>query len=142
MRWVLAIVMLTCLYAPVRAQQCPVAPSKLDVSKGDYLSQPGVVFTLQNFSAAIVPKGKTAPQCFIKATNIEHGRVYVNTDSLTHLFQQKVENGSSSGEQKNGGQDQGKKASDKDKDRDAKNAGRDQKDSGKDEKGQISDMAI
>jgi hypothetical protein len=148
MRWFLAIIVSTCVCLPLGAQQCPVAPSKLEVSKGDYLSQPGVVFTLQNFSADMVPKGKSAPQCFVKTTNVEHGRVYVNTDSLTHLFQQKVENGSSSGgEQKNGGQgqakqDQGKKDSGKDKDKDAKNSGKDQKDSGKDDKGQLSDIAI
>jgi hypothetical protein len=59
--------------------------------------------------------------------------VYVNTDSLTHLFQDKVANATSQGDQKNDGKAQDAKDSGKDKDH---------KDSGKDNKGQLSDVVI
>ena len=107
------ILLLTCVCATMCAQQqpCPQAPSKLTMGKGEYVSQPGIVFTLENFVAEMVPKGKTSPQCFIKTTEIQHGRVLVSSDSLTKLFQQKIEKGGSNGaeaktsEQKNDAKD-------------------------------------
>lgn len=137
--------MVTCL-CPAFAQQCPQAPSKLEVAKGEYLSRPGVVFILQNFHADMVPKAKTAPQCFIKATQVERGRVYVSTDSLTHLFQERIENSSSNGAEKTSGKAQDQKDSGKDKDKDKngkdKDEGKNQKDAGKDEKGQLTDVTV
>lgn len=134
MRWPISILVLWCLCGLLPAQQCPTT-SKLQMSKGEYDWQPGVAFTLQNFFANLVPKGKTSPQCFIKSTQIQHGRVYVNTQSLTRLFQEKMEEG----QQQNGGKndDAGNKknnqASD-DKNKDQKDQKNDKNDKNKDQK--------
>jgi len=133
-----AILSVMCLCATMRAQQCPPKPSVLSMGKGEYVSQPGIVFTLENFVAQMVPKGKTSPQCFIKSTEIEHGRVVVSTDSLTHLVRERIEKGGAdsknSPEPKDGAKDK------KDKD---KNDKKDQKDSAKsDSKDQNDPSAI
>jgi hypothetical protein len=137
----MAVLMVTCL-CPAFAQQCPPVPSKLEVAKGEYSSRPGVVFLLQNFYADMVPKAKTAPQCFIKTTQVEHGRVYVSTDSLTHLFQEKIENAPSGNDQKNGAQAQDQKDKGKDNGKDKSDKNKDHKDAGKDDKGQLADVVI
>ena len=97
MRWTAAILGVVCLCAATYGQQCPPAPSKLTMGKGEYVSQPGIVFTLENFVAEMVPKGKTSPQCFIKTTQIEHGRVVVSSDSLTRLFRERLGGGDGGG---------------------------------------------
>jgi hypothetical protein len=125
MKWPLPILMLACLCPSMVAQQCP-ATSKLEMVKGEYLWQPGVTFTLQNFLANLVPKGNTSPQCFIKSTEIQHGRVYVSTQSLSKLFQEKMEQGQQqSGNKSDNGSDKkdDKKAADKDKKDDSKSSG-------------------
>jgi hypothetical protein len=96
MRWTNTILVAACLSATAYGQQqCPPTPSKLSFGKGEYVSRPGIVFTLENFVAEMVPKGKASPQCFIKETHIEHGRVYVSAESLTKLFRERVQNGGS-----------------------------------------------
>ena len=102
MRWTNTILVAACLCATAYGQQgCPPTPSKLSFGKGEYVSRPGIVFTLENFVAEMVPKGKTSPQCYIKETHIEHGRVYVSAESLTKLFRERVQNaGSNDSKQK------------------------------------------
>lgn len=98
MRWSLPVLLVACFCPAMLAQECPTT-SKLDMVKGEYVWQPGVTFTLQNFLANLVPKANTKPQCFMKSTEIQHGRVYVSTQSLTKLFQEKMQQGA----QQNGG---------------------------------------
>ena len=143
--------MLACLCPAMLAQPCPTT-SKLEMVKGEYVWQPGVTFTLQNFLANLVPKANTAPQCFIKRTEIQHARVYVSTQSLTQLFREKMKQG----QQQNGDNNKsGTKNSDKKDDRsaDKKNDSNDKQAPGKpeDNKGSkggsggqqnISDIAI
>lgn len=145
MRWLAAILGMTCVCTAVYGQQCPPAPSKLSMGKGEYVSQPGIVFTLENFVADMVPKGKTSPQCFIKTTQIDHGRVVVSADSLTRLFREKVENGGGDAKNASGSKDGAKDAKNAKDPKDAKDStdSKDAKDS-KDNNsvGQISDIAI
>ena len=144
MRWPLSILMVMCLCPATFAQKCPTT-SKLEMTKGEYLWQPGVTFTLQNFLANLVPKGNTSPQCFIKSTEIQHARVYVSTQSLTRLFQEKMEEGQ---QQQNGNNKNDAKGDDKkkdDKSADKKNDDKKEQDKSKDGSGgkqNIKDITI
>ena len=67
----------------------------MDVAKGDYSPIPGATFELQNFSALMRARGNSSPLCFNRTTEINHGQVFVSSESLTHLFAQKVQQGQS-----------------------------------------------
>lgn len=67
----------------------------MEVSKGDYSPLPGATFELQNFSALMTARGNSSPLCFNRMTEISHGQVFVSNTSLTHLFEQKVEQSNS-----------------------------------------------
>ncbi len=70
---------------------CPTT-SAMSVSKGRYEARPGLEFTLENYSAQMVPRGKQSPMCYIKLNEIEHGHIVVSDAALTKLFQQKLSN--------------------------------------------------
>lgn len=70
--------------------KCPPPTSIMKMDKGEYSNLPGVVFELQSFSARLEPRGKRAPLCYVKIALIDRGDVFVSSDSLTHLFGQKL----------------------------------------------------
>ncbi len=75
--------------------KCPPPPSSMQMDKGDYSNQPGVIFELQSFSATLQPRGKRAPLCYARTTIVEKGDVFVSNESLTHLFGQKLQQNNS-----------------------------------------------
>jgi hypothetical protein len=91
MRWTLTCAALLIAFCSASAEpvKCPPAASSLDVSNGNYTSQPGIVFHLENFSAKMVPIGKRMPLCLAKTTDISQGQVFVTAESLTNLFTSK-----------------------------------------------------
>jgi hypothetical protein len=68
---------------------CPTT-SVMTISKGRYAARPGVEFTLENYSAHMVPRGKQSPLCYIKLNEIEHGHIVVSDAALSKLFEQKL----------------------------------------------------
>jgi hypothetical protein len=71
--------------------RCPAKVTTMEMGKGQYSPMPGAVFVLQNFSAAMTSRGNTSPLCYNRMTNISHGQVFISSSSLTHLFEQKIE---------------------------------------------------
>jgi uncharacterized membrane protein YeaQ/YmgE (transglycosylase-associated protein family) len=71
--------------------RCPAKVTTMEMGKGQYSPMPGAVFELQNFSAAMTSRGNTSPLCYNRTTNISHGQVFISSSSLTHLFEQKIE---------------------------------------------------
>lgn len=61
------------------------------MESGDYSPLQGVSFLLHNFAANMVIRGKRSPLCFNRTTEIEHGTVLASGESLSRLFQQKIE---------------------------------------------------
>lgn len=59
------------------------------MSTGDYSPQAGVRFALQDFSANQVARGKVSPLCFMRITDIQHGDVFIDAQSLSHEFETK-----------------------------------------------------
>jgi hypothetical protein len=82
---------LACLaVAAAEPIKCPRAVSRLDVIKGEYYSEPGIVFRLENFSARMVPVSNRMPLCLAKITDISQGHVLVTAETLTNLFTSKA----------------------------------------------------
>ncbi len=73
----------------VEPPKCP-ATSQISMSSGDFSSQPGVSFHLRGFAGKSVPEGARAPMCFQKDTVVQHGVIFVSSESLTHLFAKKI----------------------------------------------------
>ena len=76
------------LYA--QAVECPAAASHIDMARGSFSSQPGVVFQLRNFHAALVPLGKSAPLCFEKLTVVSRAEIFVSNQVLNVIFSEKL----------------------------------------------------
>ncbi len=53
------------------------------------------MFRLQDFDAAMAPKGSKPPDCYTRVTQVQHGRVSASAASLTKLFQTKHKSNSS-----------------------------------------------
>jgi len=77
------------------ALRCPAKVTAMEVAKGDYSPMPGATFELQNFSALMTSRGKSSPLCFNRITEINHGQVFISSASLTHLFEQKIQQSNS-----------------------------------------------
>ncbi len=75
--------------------KCPPFPSRIDVESGAYSSQPGVTFKLREFAADMVSRGKISPLCFLRVAVVEHGEVFVSSESLSHIFERKLKEGNS-----------------------------------------------
>jgi hypothetical protein len=71
--------------------RCPAKVTSMEMAKGEYSPMPGAVFELQNFSAAMTARGNASPLCFNRMTEIHHGQVFISSASLSHLFEQKIE---------------------------------------------------
>ncbi len=83
---------------PVHAQTLPACPppvSHINVEAGAFATQPGAIFRLKNFSADLVPKGKSAPMCYAKLTVVQHGEIVADDTSLTEVFTTKLAKGKS-----------------------------------------------
>ena len=70
------------LSSAVEPLKCPERVTHIAVSQGEYSPQPGTVFSLHDFEANMVARGKTSPLCFVRSTEIVHGDVFVSSDSL------------------------------------------------------------
>ncbi len=85
---ILLFLMTTCAWG-AELPPCPTT-SAMNVSKGEYSPRDGVEFTLENYSAHMVPRGKQSPLCYIKLNEIEHGHIVMSDAALTKMFQQKI----------------------------------------------------
>ena len=72
-------------------QTCP-QPSHIAMTGGTFSSQSGVSFQLRNFAATLQPIGKTYPTCLNKLTVMTHGEIFIDNDSLTQVFNEKIGN--------------------------------------------------
>ncbi len=87
----LCVVTLTgSIFAASKTAPCPSPRTHMYMEKGSYSPQPGSVFELTDFDADMVARGKTAPLCFTRVTEIKTGTVFVSSDSLTHMFSRKI----------------------------------------------------
>jgi hypothetical protein len=69
---------------------CPQPVTFLAMDRGEYSSMPGAVFDLQHFAARMVARGKTQPLCSARTTEIQHGEVFISSESITKIFGQKI----------------------------------------------------
>jgi hypothetical protein len=84
------ILLLSTSFFGAEQLKCPAPVTRLVTPKGEYSPQAGVTFLLQDFSAHMVQRGKSSPLCFNRTTNIEHGEVFVSSESLSHEFESKI----------------------------------------------------
>jgi hypothetical protein len=63
----------------------------MTVEKGQYSPVEGATFNLQDFAANMVALGKTSPLCFERTAHVLRGRAFISSESLTKLFDQKVQ---------------------------------------------------
>jgi hypothetical protein len=71
--------------------KCPEGPPRhIVIEKGEYVPRPGVTLHMENFAADLVPRAKTLPYCLKNDTNVQHGRVYIDSAALTRVFNQKL----------------------------------------------------
>jgi len=82
-------------FACGQASTCPPAVSHISINDGIFSSQPGVTFHLRHFVAALVPMGARAPACYEKMTVVSRGEIFISNDSLTHVFNEKLESADS-----------------------------------------------
>lgn len=62
----------------------------MHMEKGAYSPQPGSVYDLTDFDADMVARGKAAPLCFTRTTEIKSGIVFVSSESLTRMLDRKI----------------------------------------------------
>lgn len=88
----LVAILLTCGVSSLAAQQipCPAPTSRLVLDRGTFSSRPGVTFRLRHFAGTLVPLGKTAPDCYARMTVVSHAEIFVDNDSLTKVFGEKL----------------------------------------------------
>lgn len=60
------------------------------MDNGQYSPVNGGVFGLRHFAATMVARGKVMPLCFARNTEVQHGEVFISSESLSRLFMQKV----------------------------------------------------
>jgi hypothetical protein len=70
--------------------KCPDGPTQMLIESGNYVPRPGVVVVLQQFSATMVPMGRSLPSCLQKETDIHKGHVFISSAGLSKLFDQKM----------------------------------------------------
>jgi hypothetical protein len=86
------MILLACCGAAGAADKanCPQPVTFLSMDRGEYSSMPGAVFGLQHFAARMVSRGKTQPLCSARTTEIEHGEIFIGTQTITKIFGQKI----------------------------------------------------
>ena len=65
---------------------CSGDVSHFEVPTGVYSPRDGVTYSLERFSARMVPKSDKHPDCLVKITEIERGKVRVSAQTLTVLL--------------------------------------------------------
>jgi hypothetical protein len=75
--------------------KCPPYPGRINVASGSYSSQPGVTFKLRGFAADMVSPRRSSPLCFVRTAVVERGEVFVSSETLSHVFEQKLEQANS-----------------------------------------------
>ena len=87
----LTIIVLACQIAEAADNvRCPQPVTFLAMDRGEYSSMPGAVFGLQHFAARMVARGKTQPLCSARMTEIQHGNIFISSESITKIFGQKI----------------------------------------------------
>jgi hypothetical protein len=76
-------------------QPCPSPVTTLILNKGEYSPMPGAVFELTNYASHMVAQGKKSPLCFTRVNEIEHANVFIKADSLSKMFDRKLQQSSS-----------------------------------------------
>ena len=94
MKFPLALLLLSPLSLLAQPTPCP-PPSHISIASGTFSGQPEVTFRLTHFVATLQPRSKTAPDCFQKDTVLAHGEIFVSNDSLTHVFEAKLQGANS-----------------------------------------------
>jgi hypothetical protein len=51
---------------------------------------PGASIGLQHFAARMVSRGKTQPLCSARTTEIQHGEIFIGTQSIAKIFGKKI----------------------------------------------------
>src|SRR5579859_1629412 len=70
--------------------QCPQPITYLSMDRGEYSSMPGAAIGLQHFAARMVSRGKTQPLCSARTTEIQHGEIFIGTQTIAKVFGQKI----------------------------------------------------
>ncbi len=70
--------------------KCPRSESRINMHRGTFSSQPGVLFELHPFVAHLVPMGKNAPRCYEALTVVQHAVIFASNDSLSNIFAAKL----------------------------------------------------
>lgn len=78
----------TALHA--QTESCSPLSSRINLASGAFSARPGVTFKLHQFSATLVPRGKTSPACFQKLMIVDHADIFVSNESLTSVFAEKI----------------------------------------------------
>lgn len=86
----LSLLFLAPLTLAAQPTACPLS-SHISIASGTFSSQPGVTFRLTHFVATLVPRAKTAPDCFQKDTVLTHGEIFIDNASLTQVFAGKLQ---------------------------------------------------
>lgn len=92
---VIAWFLLAPAFAAAKKVHCPAPVTRLAMDKGQYSPMDGVTFDLVHFDASMIARGKTAPLCFQRLTNVHHGDVTVSPQSLSHEFESKMKQSNS-----------------------------------------------
>jgi hypothetical protein len=85
------VLLLASSFAHADTLRCPAKVTSMDMLKGAYSPMAGATFELQNFAALMTARGNSSPLCFNRMTEISHGQVFISSASLTHLFDQKIQ---------------------------------------------------
>lgn len=78
-----------------QASTCAPEVSRISISSGTFSPQPGVSFQLHHFVAALVPMGTKSPACNEKMTVVSRGEIFINNESLTRVFNEKLDSADS-----------------------------------------------
>lgn len=81
--------------APPAPPKCPPPVAAIHIPSGSYSSQPDVTFQLRGFTGQLIPRGKRAPYCYLKYTQLERGEIFVTSQSLSNIFSSKLQDASS-----------------------------------------------
>jgi hypothetical protein len=81
-----------CCRAGVAADnmRCPQPVTSVEMDRGEYSAMPGTAFGLQHFAARMVSRGKSQPLCSARTTEIQHGQIFISSESITKIFSQKI----------------------------------------------------
>ena len=75
--------------------KCPPPVAAIHIPNGSYSSQPDVTFELRGFTGRLIPRGKRAPYCYLKYTQLERGEIFVTSQSLSNIFSSKLQDANS-----------------------------------------------